>query len=153
LIEKSFYMWENFKVGLLLFALVIAFFLIAPHIPHYTQAFAKPLLAVEYATALQGRITDSEVSRQHYLYYLDNNTKQRYDFNAFIQPLTPAQKQMDEVEQNTLGLGQRLRKGDIVSKAANSTLLTVQRGDSTSRWFCATPQEIEKAQKAAHLWQ
>jgi hypothetical protein len=146
-------MWENFKVGLLLFALVIAFFLIANYIPHYTQAFAKPLVSVEYAIAVQGRITGSEVSRQHYLYYLDSNTEQRYDFNAFIQPLTPAQQQMDEVAQNTLGLGQRLKTGDIVSKAANSTLLIVQRGDSTSRWFCATPEEIEKAQKAAHWWQ
>ena len=142
-------MWENFKIGLLLFALVIAFFLIAPHIPHYTQVFAKPLVSVEYATAVQGRITGSEVSRQHYLYYVDSSAGQRYDFNAFIQPLTPAQQQMDEEAQHALGLGQRLKTGDIVSKSTNSTVLTVQRGDSTSHWFCATPQEIERAQQAA----
>jgi hypothetical protein len=93
---------------------------------------------VRYATAVQGRITGSEVSRQYHLYYLDGNTEQRYDFNAFTQPLTPAQKLMNEGRRDMLGLGQRLEPGDIVSKAANSTVLTVQRGDSTSRWFCST---------------
>ena len=142
-------MWENFKVGLLLLGIVIAFFLIAPHLPHFTQLFAKPLVFVEYATAVQGRITGSEVNRQHYLYYLEGNTEQRYDFNAFTQPLTPAQQQLSQEEQNTLGLGQRLKTGDIVSKAANAILLTVQRGDSASRWFCSTPEQIERAQQAA----
>lgn len=141
-------MWENLKVGLLLFVIVITFFLIAPHIPHYTQAFSKPWVFVEYATAVQGRITDSEVNRQHYLYYLDSNTEQLYDFNAFGQPLTPAQAQLSLEEQNTLGLGQRLKTGDVISKAANSTVLTVQRGDGTSRWFCATPEQVEQAHRA-----
>ena len=118
-------MWENFKVGLLLFALVIAFFLIAPHIPHYTQLFAKPQTNVEYATAVQGRVTGSEVNRQHHLYFLDGDTERLYDFNGFTQPLTPAQEQMSEERQHSLGLGQRLEPGDLVSKAANSTLLTV----------------------------
>ena len=131
-------MWENFKVGLLLFALVIIFFLVAPHIPHYTQLFTKPRVLVRYETAVHGRITGSEVSRQYHLYYLDGNTEQKYDFNAFGQPLTPAQELMNEGKRNMLGLGQRLEPGDLVSKAANSTLLTVQRGDSISRWFCLT---------------
>ena len=143
-------MWENFKVGLLLLGLVIAFFLIAPHVPNIWGTLTdKSQINVEYLTAVRGRITGSEVSRQYHRYYLDGNTERYYDFNAFTQPLTPAQQQMDEVEQNTLGLGQRLKPGDIVSKAANSTLLTVQRDDSTSRWYCATPEEIEQAQKAA----
>ena len=133
-----FFMWENLKIGLLLLAIVILFFIIAPHVPHYTQLFAKPRILVRYATAVQGRITGSEVSRQYHLYYLDGNTEQRYDFNAFTQPLTPAQKLMNEGRRDMLGLGQRLEPGDIVSKAANSTVLTVQRGDSTSRWFCST---------------
>lgn len=146
-------MWENVKVGLLLFGIVSTFFLLAPHIPHFTQLFAKPVVAVEYDTAVQGRITGREVSRQHYLYYLDSDTAKRYDFNGFTQPLTPAQQQLNEDEQHILGLGQRLKTGDIVSKAANSARLTVQRVDSTSRWFCATAEEIDAAQKAAHWWQ
>ena len=142
-------MWENLKVGLLLFALVVVFFLVARYIPHFTQAFAKPQTNVEYSTAVQGRITGSYVSRQYHRYYLDGNTERYYDFNAFTQPLTPAQKLMAEETQHSLGLGQQLEPGDVVSKAANSTLLMVQRGDSTSRWFCSTPEEIERAQKAA----
>ena len=142
-------MWENIKIGLLLLAIVIAFFFIAPHIPHFTQAFAKPQINVDYATAVKGRITGSSVSRQYYRYYLDGNTEQYYDFNAFTRPLTPAEEQMNEDEQHMLGLGQQLKTGDIVSKAAKSTLLTVQRGDSISRWFCSTPEEIEQAQKDA----
>ena len=132
-------MWENLKIGLLLFCVVIAFFLIAPHISTFLGSVTnKPRIMVEYPTAVQGRITGSRVNRQYHLYYLDGNTEQDYDFNAFTQPLTPAQQQITEDEQHTLGLGQRLETGDIVSKAANSTVLTVQRGDSTSRWFCST---------------
>lgn len=132
-------MWENLKIGLLLFCVVIAFFLIAPHIPTFLGSVTnKPRIMVEYPTAVQGRITGSRVNRQYHLHYLDGNTEQDYDFNAFTQPLTPAQQQITEDEQHTLGLGQRLEMGDIVSKAANSTVLTVQRGDSTSRWFCST---------------
>lgn len=132
-------MWENFKIGLLLFCIVIAFLLIAPHIPTLVGSVTnKPRIMVEYPTAVQGRITGSRVNRQYHLYYLDGNTGQDYDFNAFTQPLTSAHQQMDEEEQHTLGLGQRLETGDIVSKVANSTVLTVQRGDSTSRWFCST---------------
>jgi hypothetical protein len=132
-------MWENVKIGLLLVCIVIVFFLIAPHIPTFVgSATNKPRIMVEYPTAVHGRITGSRVNRQYHLYYLDGNTGQDYDFNAFTQPLTPAQQQLDEEEQHTLGLGQQLEPGDIVSKAANSNVLTVQRGDSTSRWFCST---------------
>lgn len=92
---------------------------------------------VEYPTAVQGRIRGTRVNRQYYLYYLDGNSEQDFDFNAFTQPLTPAQQLLGEEEQHTLGLGQRLETGDIVSKAAYSTVLLVQRGDSLSRWFCS----------------
>ena len=143
-------MWENVKIGLFLVALVVVFFLLAPHLPNIWGTTAdRSQINVEYATAVQGRIGGSYVSRQYHRYYLDGNPEQYYDFNGFTQPLTPAQRQLTEDEQNTLGLGRRLETGDIVSKAANSTLLTVQRDDSISRWFCATPEEIEQAQKAA----
>jgi hypothetical protein len=132
-------MWENFKIGLLLFCIVIAFFLLAPHIPIFVGSVTNnPRIMVEYRIAVQGRVTGSRVNRQHHLYYLNGDTKRDYDFNAFTQPLTPAQQQMDEEAQHTLGLGQQLETGDSISKAANSTVLTVQRGDSISRWFCST---------------
>lgn len=132
-------MLEKFKTGLLLLGIVIVFLLIAPYLLRFTLALTtKPRIVVEYPTALQGRITGSYVNRQYHLYYLDGNTERYYDFNGFGQPLTPIQERLPLEEQNTLGLGQRLETGDIVSKAANSTLLTVQRGDSTSRWFCST---------------
>lgn len=140
-------MWENVKTGLLVVALFSAFFLLRPYLPRLSPFMpSKPQVVVKYATAVQGRVTGSDVNRQHHLYYLDGTTWQYYDFNAFGQPLTPVQAQLSLEEQNMLGLGQRLKTGDSVSKSANSTLLTVQRGDSISRWFCATPQEIERAQ-------
>jgi hypothetical protein len=132
-------MWENFKIGLLLLGIVIVFFLLAPHLPNVLGTLtSKQRVLVEYPTAVQGRITGSEVQRQHHFYYLDGHTDRYYDFNRFEQPRTPAQQQLEEEEQHALGLGQQLKTGDIIAKAANSTVLTVQRGDSTSRWFCST---------------
>jgi hypothetical protein len=81
-------MWENLKVSLLLLCIVIVFFLVAPHILNFTGSLtSKPRVLVEYPTAVQGRITGSEIKRQHHLYYLDGNTEQYYDFNGFAQPL------------------------------------------------------------------
>ena len=103
---------------------------------------------VKYPTVVQGRIRGTRVNRQYHLFYPDGNTEQDFDFNAFTQPFSPAQQLLDEEEQHTLGLGQRLETGDIVSKAANSMVLLVllvQRGDSLSRWFCsANPRALGK---------
>jgi hypothetical protein len=139
-------MVENIKIGLLLGALVSFFFWLAPHIPSIWAVLDKPRNLVSYSTAVQGRITGSEVSRQYHLYYLNGTTDQLYDFNGFVQSLTPAQQQLAEDAQHTLGLGQQLQTGDLVAKAAGSTVLTVQRGDSSSRWFCSTPHELNQAQ-------
>ena len=106
----------------------------------------KSLKVIKYSDAVQGRITGVEIERQYHMYYLDNDTEHRYSFNAFDQPLTPAQQQLG-LESIDLHLGLRLKVGDYVTKQPNSTLITVQRGDSTSRWFCSTPEEIEQAQK------
>jgi hypothetical protein len=126
---------------------MMLFYLVAPHLLRGTLALTtKPRIVVLYPTAVKGRITGSYVNRQYHLYYLDGDTKQYYDFNAFGQPLTPAQEQLSQEEQNRLGLGQSLEAGDILSKAANSTILLVQRGDSTSRWFCSAPAAEAQAQ-------
>ena len=82
------------------------------------------------------------------MYYLDNDTKRWYSFNTFLPPLTPTQRQrLSQDEVFYASLGRNLEVGDYVTKQPNSTLITVQRGDSTSRYFCATPEEIEQAQK------
>lgn len=104
---------------------------------------------IAYADALEGRITGLEIKRQYHTYYLDNKTEQPYSFNAFMPRLTAAQQQLSLGDKIDLNLGQHLAVGDYVRKQANSTVLTVQRGDSSSRWFCATPPEIEQAHKAA----
>ena len=143
-------MVEKLKTALVLLGVMIAFYLIAPYLLRGTLALTtKPRIVVVYPTAVHGRITGSYVNRQYHLYYLDGNTERYYDFNAFGQPLTPAQERLTPEGQDRLGLGQHLETGDLVSKAANSTVLTVQRGDSTSRWFCSTPEEDEQAQQAA----
>jgi hypothetical protein len=139
----------RFKTVLVLLGIMMLFYLVAPYPLRGTRALTtKSRLVVLYPAAVQGRITGSYVNRQYHLYYLNGDTKQYYDFNAFGQPLTPAQAQLSQEEQHTLGLGQRLETGDIVSKAANSTTLLVQRGDSTSRWFCSTAQQEAQARQA-----
>ena len=144
-------MSDKFKLVLVLLGIMMLFYLVAPYLLRGTLALTtKSRIVVSYPTAVKGRITGSYANRQYYLYYLDSDTKQYYDFNAFGQPLTPAQAQLSQEEQNMLGLGRRLETGDIVSKAANSTTLLVQRGDSTSRWFCSTPEQEAQAQQAAH---
>jgi hypothetical protein len=143
-------MSDRFKAILSIVGITLLFFSIAPYLLRGMLAITTPPHTVlEYADAAQGRITGVEVKRQYHLYYLDNNTEHQYSFNAFMPPLTPAQQQLSQEDKIDLHLGLQLEVGDYIRKQANSTVITVQRGDSTSRWFCATPQEIEQAHKAA----
>ena len=142
-------MSDRLKAILLLAGIFLLFYTIVPYLVGGGVAtFLGSFKVVAYADALQGRITGVEVERQYHTYYLDNNTERKYSFNAFDQPLTPAQQQLG-LKSIDLHLGLRLKVGDYISKQPNSTVLTVQRGDSTSRWFCSTPEEIEQAHKAA----
>ena len=135
------------KVIISIIGFSVLFLLIAPYLLRGMLAITeKSLKVIKYSDAVQGRITGVEIERQYHMYYLDNDTEHRYSFNAFDQPLTPAQQQLG-LESIDLHLGLRLKVGDYVTKQPNSTLITVQRGDSTSRWFCSTPKEIEQAQK------
>jgi hypothetical protein len=142
-------MANRIKPILLLLGLIVLFFLVAPYLLQAVFAIIKkPSTSIRYAEAVQGRITSVEIERQFHMYYLDNDTKRWYSFNAFLPPLTPAQRQqLSQDELFYLTLGRKLKVGDYVSKQANSTMITVQRGESTSRYFCATPQEREEAQK------
>ena len=110
----------------------------------------KPYKFINYADAVQGRVTSVEIERQSHLYYLDHNTKLWYSFNEFMPPLLAGRRrrQLSQEEDFASNLGQKLRVGDYVSKQANSPLLTVQRGEKTSRWFCSTPNGEETVQKA-----
>jgi hypothetical protein len=142
-------MSDRLKAILFLVSIVLLFFALVPYLVGGGVATSLgPFKGLAYADALQGRITGVEIERQYHTYYLDNNTERKYSFNAFDQPLSLAQQQLG-LKSIDLHLGLRLKVGDYLSKQANSKVLTVQRGDSTSRWFCATPQEIEQAQKAA----
>lgn len=144
-------MAHRFKVILAIIGFALLFFLVAPYLLGGWLAITqKPHRFIHYAEAVQGRITSVEVERQFHKYYLDNNTKLWYSFNEFMPALTPAQQQhLSQAEDFALNLGQNLEVGDYVTKQPNSTLLTVQRGDSTSRWFCSPPEEIERAQNDA----
>jgi hypothetical protein len=119
--------------GVLALIIVVVFFVLRGVV----SVASKPTLVVRYPDAVRGRITGVETNRQNHLYFLDDDKQRHYSFNAFGPPLTPAQQQLSLEEQNALGLGQHLRVGDYVTKAANSTTLVVQRGGSTSQWFCA----------------
>jgi hypothetical protein len=84
-------MSEKAKMALVVAGILMLFYLVAPSLLRGTLALtAKPLIVVRYSTAMKGRITGSYVNRQYYLCYLNGDTKQYYDFNAFGQPLPPA---------------------------------------------------------------
>ena len=142
-------MINRLKPILLIIGVFMLFFLIAPYLLQAVFAiFQKPYTFIHYAEAVQGRITSVEIERQYHMYYLDNDTKRWYSFNAFLPPLSPAQRQhLSQEDGFNLTLGRNLEVGDYVRKQANSTLITVQRGNSTSRWFCVTPEEMEEARK------
>jgi hypothetical protein len=142
-------MSDRLKAILFIIGIMLLFYTIVPYLVGGRVATSLGTFKlIEYSDAIQGRITGVEIERQYHTYYLDNNTERKYSFNAFDQPLTPAQQQLG-LKSIDLHLGLRLKVGDYVSKQPNSTVITVQRGDSTSRWFCSTPEEIEQAQKAA----
>ena len=141
-------MANRLKPILSLIGLAAVFFLIAPYLLQaFFFFFQKPHTLVRYAEAVHGRITGVEIERQFHMYYLDNNTKRWYGFNAFMPPLSPAHQQLSQEKEFASTLGRNLEVGDYVTKQPNSTLITVQRGDSTSRYYCVTPEEREQAQK------
>jgi len=139
-------MAHRLKVILSIIGFTLLFFLVAPYILGGWLAITqKPHNFIHYAEAVQGRITSVEVERQFHKYYLDNNTKLWYSFNEFMPALTPAQQQhLSQAEDFALNLGQNLEVGDYVTKQPNSTLITVQRGNSISRYYCVAPEKSEQ---------
>lgn len=143
-------MSDRFKAILFIVGIMLLFYTIVPYLVGGRMTTnLGPFKLIEYADSIRGRITGVKIERQYHTYYLDNDTERQYSFNAFMPPLTPTQQQLSLEDKIDLNLGQQLEVGDYVIKQSNSTVITVQRGDGTSRWFCATPEEIERAQNAA----
>ena len=142
-------MANRLKPILSLIGFIVLFLLVAPYLLQAVfSIIKKPHTLIDYPDAVQGRITSVEIERRYHMYYLDNNTKRWYSFNAFLPSLTPAQQaHLGQKQEFNLSLGQKLKVGDYVSKQANSTLITVQRGDIILQYFCATPEEMEQARK------
>ena len=127
--------------------IIVGFYLAAPYLLRAVFAvFHKPVVDVGYLTPVAGRITGFYMNRQYYLYYFDNDEGKQYDFNGFGRSLASAEAHKNGLSKQELdgpGLGVFLRKGDFVRKAANSTELTVQRGDSISHWACSPNPVVE----------
>ncbi|WP_457069230.1 hypothetical protein [Hymenobacter sp. UYAg731] len=89
------------------------------------------------------RVTNITRSRQQYMYYLDDNELESYDFNGFVHT-NPALRQdmSDTLGYDPSDLGHYLRRNDRLTKAANSPLVTVHRGSIVTHWilYSATPE-------------
>lgn len=99
--------------------------------------------AIDMALA-DALVTDVEMNRQQYTYQLNHNVYKHYNFNAFAAADPAARKGMND----TLGydpsdLGHYLHRGDRLTKAAHSPLLTVRRGLIVTRWlhYSAIPDD------------
>ena len=92
---------------------------------------AFPRAEVGYDTALAGRVTRTFLSKGRHSFFLNGRGAPRYDFDAFSR--APAGPERPEATP----LSQYLRKGDLIRKQGHAAVLTVQRGDSLTRWVCA----------------
>lgn len=95
-----------------------------------------PRTVVGYDTPVAGRVTGYFAINSQRSFFLNGNTKTRYDFDAF----TSARPAAGPTRPPGIDLSGYLRKGDYLRKAARAAALTVQRGDSLSRWTCAPPE-------------
>jgi len=97
-------------------------------------------------------VTAVSMNRQQYTYQLDDNVYKHYNFNAF-EAANPSDRtgMSDELGYDPSDLGHYLRRGDRLTKAANSPHLTVRRGSITTHWilYSATPEsKLPPPQKA-----
>ncbi|MDB5270270.1 MAG: hypothetical protein JWP58_3310 [Hymenobacter sp.] len=90
-----------------------------------------PRTEVTSDTALKGRVGVVFHVQSAHFFFLNNDTKTRYDFDAF----TPAPGQ-EPLSPNGGSLNQYLHIGDSISKRPHSVELTVRRGKRLSRWVC-----------------
>ena len=132
------------KYFLVLFAIMVVFYTVAPHLLGGVLSVVYPTTDVELDTPLaDARVTDIWRNRQLRLFYLNGDTWRMHDFNGFT-PADPAARtgMNDTLGYDPSGLGHYLRVGDRLTKAAHTPQLTVRRGADVTHWilYSATPE-------------
>ncbi|MFD2720441.1 hypothetical protein ACFST9_17075 [Hymenobacter monticola] len=100
----------------------------------YGLRAAFPCTEVGYNVALTGRITGVVEIKGQRTFFLNGQRARRYDFDAFG-PAAGLHRANPTPEDGSLS--RYLRKGDLIRKPGRAVELTVQRGDSLTRWGCA----------------
>ncbi|WP_345055780.1 hypothetical protein [Hymenobacter glaciei] len=89
------------------------------------------------------KVTDVSMNRQYYHYYLNGDIYKQYDFNGYV-AADPVDRtgMKDTLGYDPSSLGHYLRRGDRLTKAAKSPLVTVHRGSIVTHWilYSATPE-------------
>ncbi|MBO2009804.1 hypothetical protein [Hymenobacter negativus] len=129
---------------LAILAFLAAFYTIVPFLLGGGLAGLLPPSTEDFDMALtDAEVTDVSMNRQQYTYQLDGNDYKHYNFNAF-DAANPADRtgMSDELGYDPSDLGHYLHRGDRLTKAANSPLLTVRRGTIVTHWilYSATPE-------------
>jgi hypothetical protein len=128
-----------------LVAFCAVFFLLLPFIlegglTEFFFPYEEQQLKMALADA---RVTAISENRRQYTYYLDDNETEDYNFNGYVSANPALRKQVDDsLGLDPFDLGHYLRLQDRLTKAANSPLLTVQRGPLVTHWilYAATPE-------------
>lgn len=136
---------SQLKGCLTLVAFCAVFFLIMPFI---LGGGLRELFFPDEEQQLQlvladARVTAISENRRQYTYYLDDNETESYNFNGYVSANPALRKPVDDsLGLDLSDLGHYLRLADRLTKAANSPLLTVQRGPLLTHWilYAATPE-------------
>jgi hypothetical protein len=135
---------SKLKGCLTLMVFFVTFFIIGPCImwgglTEFFFPYKERQLKMVLADA---RVTAISENRRQYTYYLDDNETEAYNFNGYVSVNPALRKQVDDsIGLDPFDLGHYLRLQDRLTKAANSPLLTVQRGPVVTHWilYAATP--------------
>ena len=137
------------RIGsLLMLTLFLLIFVIGPV---YNTFLAPPNDDLHLVLA-DAKVTDVSETNRHFSYHLDGNELEEYNFRSFVAANPAARKGYNEdVGWDSSDLSHYLRLGDRLTKAANSPLLTVRRGDSVTHWlhYSAIPESKVAASKEA----
>lgn len=101
---------------------------------------------VQYATSVQGRVSQRFENRGSVTIHLDENNLETYYFFNFRPAHAPLPHVvLDTAQQGELdrrGLMQLLQEGDSLFKAANDSLLVVSRSGRRTYWVCPPPTTL-----------
>lgn len=101
----------------------------------YGLRAAFPRIEVGFETGVTGRVTGTLQIRNQYSFFLNGRARTRYSFGSFVLVGRAA----SQVAASAVSLDDYLQKADYVHKQARTTELTVQRGESITRWACPMP--------------